>query len=342
MRDLLSNPPESLSAEEHWLRQKALLTVAADDLVEGDIDQARRRLRRVPTDSPAAVDAALLLAESFRLAGDTEQAQSWYLRVGERFPHERPALEGVVSAATSLESQAPETAAALYDDVSEKAAQAARRLKRLGSKLEQQPLKTLLYSDFDPNLRRQLLEQLARQQGRGAVDLKRRETANTVRAECLLRRSRPLYQAQANLEDKLTELDTQGRKVHKRIHALEKRRAVLEQRIEAGKLTPEQRQIREELMQVRNALQRKKARLEFLEESRERLPRMMKRMERRIQRLYEHFNDQERLSSRTLRQRLSNGVTTLREHFLDLAASADYRKARILEERVSRADKEAD
>lgn len=342
LRQLLANPPESVSTAGDWLRQKALLAVAADDLDEGNLARARQRLRRVPVDSPASVDAALLLAESYRLAGEPRQARQWYLRVGERFPREQAALEGVLSAGVSLEPEAPKTAVALYGNVSAKASETAERLRRLGPQLENQKLQWLFRSDSNPALRRQLLEQLARQEGEGAVKLKQKEVANTTRLQCLLRQSRPVYRAQVQLEDRLDRLDTQAVKAHKRIRALEEQKAELEERIKAGELTEEQKQIREKAMQVRNTLQRKRARLKFLEQNRKRLPRMVNKLENRIQRLYEYFSDQQRWSSQALQRRLNKALKSLRQDFLDLAASADHRKARVLEESLSRSRKEAE
>ena len=340
LRELISHGPENRSAAEDWLRQKALLMVAAYDLEEGKLARARRRLRGIPVDSPAAVDAALLLADSFRMAGRPDKARQWYLRVGKRFPQERTALKGVLAASARMEARAPEVAVTLYDDVSAKAENAAERLESIRPQLKDQKLRWLFASASDPGLRRQMLERLARQPGPNALGLKRKEVASTTRIQCLLRASRPLYRAQTRLQGRMDRLNRQRLQARQSIRTLASRKASLEERIERGRLTPEQKQIRKKVMQIGNTLERKKAHLDFVRRNRERLPRLIGKLENRIQRLYEQFRAQQELSSRALSQELRQALKNLRGDFLDVAATADHRKARVLEEKRATPEQE--
>ena len=76
----------------------ARLRLAAMALRDGDTEFARQQLSQVEQRSPAAVDAALLLAESYRLDGDRQRARDWFVRIAARFPGNPRAISGLVLA----------------------------------------------------------------------------------------------------------------------------------------------------------------------------------------------------------------------------------------------------
>lgn len=83
----------------------ARLRLAALALQDGDTAFARQQLTQIEQNSPAAVDAALLLAESYRKDGDGERARAWFLRIAARFPGNPRAVSGLVLAGDDWRKQ---------------------------------------------------------------------------------------------------------------------------------------------------------------------------------------------------------------------------------------------
>ena len=94
----------------------ARLRLAAMALRDGDTEFARQQLNQVEQNSPAAVDAALLLAESYRRDGDRERARTWFVRIAARFPGNPRAVSGLVLAGDDWRKQgAVEQALPVYN-----------------------------------------------------------------------------------------------------------------------------------------------------------------------------------------------------------------------------------
>jgi len=79
--------------------------LAALALKDGDTEFARQQLSEVEQNSPAAVDAAFLLAESYRRDGDKERARAWFIRIAARFPGNPRAVSGLVLAGDDWRNQ---------------------------------------------------------------------------------------------------------------------------------------------------------------------------------------------------------------------------------------------
>ncbi|MCK0152708.1 hypothetical protein MWU49_03255 [Alcanivorax sp. S6407] len=110
----------------------ARLRLAALALRDGDTTFAREQLSRIEQNSPAAVDAALLLAESYRQDGDRERARAWFLRIAARFPGNPRAVSGLVLAGDDWRRQgAVEQALPVYKLALNKAAENMKALEEL-------------------------------------------------------------------------------------------------------------------------------------------------------------------------------------------------------------------
>ena len=81
------------------LRNYARVAMAAALLDRQSYDEARQALTQVELDSPAAVRAALMLAESYRLQGQHGVAAQWMLRIADRYSSNPDALSGLLLAA---------------------------------------------------------------------------------------------------------------------------------------------------------------------------------------------------------------------------------------------------
>ncbi|MDF1638525.1 tetratricopeptide repeat protein [Alcanivorax sp. IL3] len=110
----------------------ARLRLAAMALRDGDTEFARQQLNQVEQNSPAAVDAALLLAESYRRDGDRERARTWFVRIAARFPGNPRAVSGLVLAGDDWRKQgAVEQALPVYNLALNKVAENMKALQTL-------------------------------------------------------------------------------------------------------------------------------------------------------------------------------------------------------------------
>ena len=123
---------QSNSINKPILGNYARLRLAAMALRDGDTAFARTQLSQIEQNSPAAVDAALLLAESYRRDGNEEQARAWLLRTAARFPGNPRAVSGLVLAGDDWRNQgAYAQALPLYNLALNKAAENLKALNEL-------------------------------------------------------------------------------------------------------------------------------------------------------------------------------------------------------------------
>ncbi|WP_194285801.1 tetratricopeptide repeat protein [Alcanivorax sediminis] len=129
---LLQYSSTTPSINKPILGNYARLRLAALALQDGDTTFARQQLTQIEQNSPAAVDAALLLAESYRKDGDRERARAWFLRIAARFPGNPRAVSGLVLAGDDWRKQgASEQALPVYNLALTKAAENMKALEEL-------------------------------------------------------------------------------------------------------------------------------------------------------------------------------------------------------------------
>lgn len=126
-----SNPS---SSSEYVLRNYARVALAASHLHRQSYGQARQTLAQVELDSPAAVRAALMLAESYRLEGQFSVAGQWMLRIAERYSSNPDALSGLLLAADDAAYRGDiANALAVYSRVLEKTLGNIEEIRQLKS-----------------------------------------------------------------------------------------------------------------------------------------------------------------------------------------------------------------
>ncbi|WP_202560332.1 lipopolysaccharide assembly protein LapB [Alcanivorax sp. DP30] len=129
---LLEYNSQAQSINKPILGNYARLRLAALALQDGDTHFARQQLSQIEQNSPAAVDAALLLAESYRKDGDRERARAWFLRIAARFPGNPRAVSGLVLAGDDWRKQgAVEQALPVYNLALTKASENMKALEEL-------------------------------------------------------------------------------------------------------------------------------------------------------------------------------------------------------------------
>ena len=98
----LATPVASPNSARQVASSHARVVLAAEHIRAGRHEQARQVLAQVDLASTVAVDAALLMAESWRLQGDDRQSQAWLVRVAQRYSSDPRALEGLLLSARDL------------------------------------------------------------------------------------------------------------------------------------------------------------------------------------------------------------------------------------------------
>ncbi|KZY31355.1 hypothetical protein A3730_19495, partial [Alcanivorax sp. HI0044] len=137
-RALLTYNQHASSINKPILGNYARLRLAALALKDGDTEFARQQLSEVEQNSPAAVDAALLLAESYRRDGDKERARAWFIRIAARFPGNPRAVSGLVLAGDDWRNQGADALALpVYNLALTKAAENLQALNQLSNEPDQ-------------------------------------------------------------------------------------------------------------------------------------------------------------------------------------------------------------
>lgn len=116
---------------------RAQLTLAALILGQTRVTDARDVLRRIPTDTEAALDAGLLMAETYAIDGDVAEAVRWNLRILQRWPDEPAALAALIQRAGALGETDRPTAIAALGNARGRAQDAADKLRSLSLQLGQ-------------------------------------------------------------------------------------------------------------------------------------------------------------------------------------------------------------
>lgn len=99
LEQYLASPAESPDSAQQVAISRARLVLAAERIKQQNYIGARQSLAQIDLSSTVAVDAALLLAESWRLQGDSIKSQAWLMRVAQRYSSDPRALEGLLLSA---------------------------------------------------------------------------------------------------------------------------------------------------------------------------------------------------------------------------------------------------
>ncbi|MCC1497808.1 hypothetical protein [Alcanivorax sp. 1008] len=162
LEQYLAAPPGTAGAVDRVALNRARLTLAAEYLSKSRFIEARQLLSAIELDSTVAVQASLLLAESFRLEGDPQRAAQWLLRTGQRYGADPEALRGLLEQASELRQQGQLAQAfAIYNMVQGQILNNAEQVNSLRSatdRLVEQLLRTRL--DESRAAQSQMLKQM--------------------------------------------------------------------------------------------------------------------------------------------------------------------------------------
>lgn len=321
------------SSTHAMLAQRALLAVAGEYLRAGELEHSRELLRSVPVESPVAVEASLLLADSWRMEEEPNKARDWYLRAGQRFPHELLALQGMLSAARALEHNAPGAAAALYDRVQALAKKSADQLAGVPDGEQSPGLGWLVSTDNDlpPALHHQLARRVLARGEESITSLGRHKARNRTDLRCVLQQAEKVQTARQTLHQRQREMAGTLAALEQKIGNRKARIGELRDRVEPGNLGKEQVAIRKSLAATQNELKRLEGEALFLRQNMERLPVMLDRLTRRLNRLYNQYSQDNESLETTMDTLFSDALTSLHDDFMDVAGNSQEDKARLIQ-----------
>ena len=308
----------------------ARLRLAAMALRDGDTEFARQQLSQVEQRSPAAVDAALLLAESYRLDGDRQRARDWFVRIAARFPGNPRAISGLVLAGDDWRNQgAMEQALPVYNLALNKVAENMKALQTLADDPDR--LYRSLTNSVAGNsttVMDQLVLAMVRDHDSGVLDATRKLiNANNVR-KCLRQQEKSLHNAihHATARDLSNSAFRTSAKMEKR--ATRQEIADLERVLHND---PDAQDLQARLNDARDRLQRINARLDKLGSTA--LPAELEKRKREMQENQQRVEREMEAARRQVRQALQAQLPELQRFYRNLAGEAQLGKAQLLQAR---------
>lgn len=334
LEDAIKTPPRT--AAEMVLQDRARLYLSATEIQRQNFDSARERLRQINTGSPVAAEAGLLIAESWRLQENHDEALNWFLRVGRHFSDDINALQGLLRAAESMqESGRPREAAALYNEIVGKAVDAAELLESLPEDRDARLNAVFSRQHSIPTaLRRKITSEMLR------------ETENLPRARqvyrdasrewrCLLEQQQQLEIQSERIRQHSDKLTQASMLIEESMTALEREIHSLEQQLVSKDFSAPQLAIRKRLGQARNEKIRLSAQQDFIAQTRTMLPLALTTTEQKLQTMTASFSQIRGQASQELYEAAQKAIRATAATFRNLAGDSQRRLAEMQMQQAS-------
>ena len=313
------------------LKSHARLQLAALLLQQGNNEESRSTLMALPQNSPVAVPAALLLAQSWLTDSNHQEALQWYLRTIQRYPYHPQALEGLLDAAELLQGSDMQSALTLCDKATQNSLQAIQQLQQLLELTQKYGLPALIDKQavIDPAIQRQLMETTLFSAESSLFDNDRQARRFTEKYRQLLSQLHALQQTQADTTNKMRQLD-------QAILLLKQRMVYEEKQIETIKNTLNQTsndshvELRKRLVQLNNSLKIDEAQLNFLEQNRNVLPTISARLHSKLVMLLKYAAQQQQIHVDSFTSSIKTSGEKLNAHWHNIAARGQLLKADML------------
>lgn len=330
LRQAIRDSARLPAAEKLVLLNQLRLRLAAVQMKGGDMDQARETLRQIDTASPAALQASLLMAESYRLSGQPNAARDWFLRAAHHYPYRPVTLEGLISAAHDEQQQNPGVAAALYSEIDKQSRYALGELDQLQHAGSVDPLDIIFPSRLDDAVRKTVLRRALRHPQHNLLEQtgQLRESVSAMltlqqRHKTLNRELNTLVQQLAQYQQQRIALQQQWERGQQQVTAL------TEQLI-PNDFSNEQMAIRQTLTRLRNQLTRQQSQLAFIEQSQQTLPAIARKLEQQLQSLNDTARLQLQSSHGAVTQVLDETLALYRTALTNLLAESQLQRSELL------------
>lgn len=262
------------------LRQAALM------MTNNQFIQAREVLSTIETASPSGAQAGLLMAESFRLENNTDQAKNWFLRTARHFPYRPQTLSGLISAAHDQRTTNPGLSLALYSEVETQSQFAEKQLTTLMASGHIDPLAVIFPSEIDNDVRETLLKHCLHHPDLNLLHAssKLQEAVTTLLQ--LQTQNRRLTEQLSALTQKLDTYQTQRSQIETSINTHARQLASLKKQLVPHDFSPAQTRTRQQLTRLNNQQTRLQAQIDFIDQASKSLPGIIDKIDRQTRQLH--------------------------------------------------------
>ena len=328
----LATPVASPNSARQVASSHARVVLAAEHIRAGRHEQARQVLAQVDLASTVAVDAALLMAESWRLQGDDRQSQAWLVRVAQRYSSDPRALEGLLLSARDLaDSGKVREAWALYNLINDKVlanVEQVSTMRSMQEELVQQLLNTRL--DESRAVSTQVIKEILHAEEQSALSSMRDIIEARQQLACLERQGDALKDdawdesiMTANVTSFQTMLETEARLNARQLESLQAELA------NASAL--EKGQIEEEIASLQEHMQSLERRLAELQAQQDSLPVSSVSRTRQLQQKIAQIEQRLHNNQVAIRSELDNAIAALQTRYRELAAETQLARAELMQ-----------
>lgn len=329
-------PATDVAQDALPLRWRAHLVYAAQLLQRQDYAGARQHLKQIPIESTAAVPAALLLAESWRLQGEPQQAIDWFIRIARQYPYNLEALEGLLAAANALEQQnLGGHAAALYQAVTEQANHAAAAIVTLASG-DNMTLDALISEQnlLPGDLQTQLVRRVLTINDFDVLAAHHNSSAASSHGRCLLLQLHAYQRQTEHTRQALEQAQSTLAAIDQSLETLAARETMLSAALKADDYSASQLAIRQELRSISNQSRREQLQRQAIAANLEALPTLLAGMEKRLQAMAAESRSRTSAIDRLLADAVDDAAASLYVELVNTAAEAALRRAALLESQL--------
>ena len=332
LEQYLNRPVESPNSARQVATSHARVVLAAEQIRAGQYAEARQVLSKVDLSSTVAVDAALLLAESWRLEGNDAKSQSWLVRVAQRYSSDPRALEGLLLSARDLaDAGKVRQAWALYSLINDKVLTNVDQISDMQTKpdaLVDQLLNTRL--DESRSINSQLVKLILHSDEHSALSNMREIIESKKQLDCLAKQDDSIKDEAwdesilaANVTSFQTMLETETRLNEKQLAALKSELASAPAR--------ERPMIEEEIHALEEQMQSAVVRLNELLQQQRNLPdnslSRKKQLEQKIRSTESRVSE----NREAIRGELQQALSQLQGHYRELAAETQPARAELMQ-----------
>ena len=317
-------------AERFVIVNQLRLRLAAVHMQAQDFESARNTLRVIDTDSPAALQASLLMAESYRLTGEPTEARKWFLRTAKHYPYRTTTLSGLISAAHDAQETNAGLSVALYAEIGRQSRFALDQLDAYQNRGELDPLAIIFPSQLDDAVRKTLLQRSLRHPEHNLL-AQTGQLKQAVSAIIELRQRHSILDRElSGLHDTLAQYQQERQVIIHQLSTDDAQLATLMEQLVPNDLGEEQTRIRQQITRIRNQQTRLRAKLAFIERSQQAIPVIAQKLETQLQEL--HKNAQEKLQSshNSVSEILQDAVAQYRAELSNIAAEAQLQRSELM------------
>lgn len=328
----LAMPVAAPNSARQVATSHARVVLAAEHIRAARYEQARQVLAQVDLASTVAVDAALLMAESWRLQGDDRQSQAWLVRVAQRYSSDPRALEGLLLSAQDLAASGKlREAWALYNLISDKVLANVEQVSSMRS-MQEELVQELLNTRLDESraVSTQVIKHILHAEEQSALSSMRDIIEARQQLACLERQGDALKDdawdesiMTANVTSFQTMLETEARLNARQLESLQ---AEL-----ANASVTEQESIREEIAELQEhmqSLQRRQAELQAQQAS---LPVSSVSRTRQLQQRIAETEQRLHNNQLAIRTELDSAISALQTRYRELAAETQLARAELMQ-----------